>query len=358
MTEASRPRDREGFETAIICALKSEADAVVASFDGSWNKDGYTYGRADGDTNYYTTGVIGRHNVVLAYMPEMGKTSAATVAAGVRSSFGGIKLALVVGVCAGVPNDTDKKHQIFLGDVVISKGVIPYDFGRQNDGGFRRKINVGEVLGRPDLELRSLLAMLEGAEGWERLQDNTFGYLTGIIQKTKAQYPGPVEDKLYKSTYRHMHHVKLTCTICAKCEEEDTSACDDALKASCSQLKCDETMLEPRSRLDKAVEGVHPGKEVEQKPVIHYGLIASGDTVMKSAKQRDKIAAEDKIIAFEMEAAGVWDILRSVVIIKGVCDYGDSHKNKAWQGYAAATAAACAKAFLSEWSPTSQTRSK
>jgi nucleoside phosphorylase len=49
-----------------------------------------------------------------------------------------------------------------------------------------------------------------------------------------------------------------------------------------------------------------------------------------------------------MEGAGVWDNFPCIVI-KGVCDYADSHKNKKWQGYAAATAAACMKAFLKEW---------
>jgi nucleoside phosphorylase len=84
--------------------------------------------------------------------------------------------------------------------------------------------------------------------------------------------------------------------------------------------------------------------------MIHYGMIASGDTVMKSGEHRDIIAASDNVIAFEMERAGVWDIFPCVVI-KGICDYADSHKNKGWQNYAAATAAACMKAFLKEWTP-------
>ena len=67
---------------------------------------------------------------------------------------------------------------------------------------------------------------------------------------------------------------------------------------------------------------------------------------MKSAQHRDKIAGTEQVIGFEMEGAGVWDHFPTVVI-KGVCDYADSHKNKRWQRYAAATAAACMKAFLS-----------
>jgi hypothetical protein len=34
------------------------------------------------------------------------------------------------------------------------------------------------------------------------------------------------------------------------------------------------------------------------------------------------------------------------VVIRGICDYADSHKNKRWQPYAAVTAAAYAKELL------------
>lgn len=83
-------------------------------------------------------------------------------------------------------------------------------------------------------------------------------------------------------------------------------------------------------------------------PKVHIGLVGSGDTVMKSGIDRDRIASRDKVIAFEMEGAGVWDVLPCIVV-KGVCDYADSHKNKVWQGYAAATGAACMRAVLDLW---------
>jgi hypothetical protein len=47
-----------------------------------------------------------------------------------------------------------------------------------------------------------------------------------------------------------------------------------------------------------------------------------------------------------MEAAGLMDNFPCLVI-RGICDYADSHKNKQWQGYAAATAGAYAKELLS-----------
>ncbi|BCS00624.1 uncharacterized protein AKAW2_50965A [Aspergillus luchuensis] len=81
-------------------------------------------------------------------------------------------------------------------------------------------------------------------------------------------------------------------------------------------------------------------------PRIHYGLIASGNRVMRDGKTRDKLRDGHDILCFEMEAAGIVDSFPCLVI-RGICDYSDSHKNKAWQGYAAATAAAYAKELLS-----------
>jgi hypothetical protein len=67
---------------------------------------------------------------------------------------------------------------------------------------------------------------------------------------------------------------------------------------------------------------------------------------MKHGSSRDKLAKEEGVVCFEMEAAGLIDNFRCLMI-RGICDYADSHKNKIWQPYAAATAAAFARALLS-----------
>ena len=349
-SKAVQPKDRDGFEIAIICALRSEADAVEALFDEYWDEDGDRYGKAPGDTNVYTTGLIDCHNVVLAHMPGMGKGSAASVAARLQCSFRKIKLALVVGICGGVPIGTDGE-EILLGDVIISTGIVQYDFGRQLPDRFIRKDTLEDIPGRPNTEIRAFLSKLSGFRGRKHLNDNTFGFFQELCKEAdfqKAQYPGVVEDKLYNRTYRHKHQGISACTICAKCEKKEDDVCKIALESSCSELKCSKDNLVQRRRLRRTND---TRNTEEQKPCIHFGLIASGDTVMKSGEDRDEIAAREKVIGFEMEGAGVWDEF-PCVIIKGVCDYADSHKNKKWQGYAAATAAACMKAFLKEWVPT------
>ncbi|KAM0239514.1 hypothetical protein ACHAP5_008305 [Fusarium lateritium] len=314
-----RPYDRRGFEIAIICALTLEADAVVALFDYYWDDEGPPFDKEPGDPNAYSTGVIGRFNVVLAYMPEMGKVSAATVASNCRKSFPSIKLALVVGICGVVPFGPSN-DEIVLGDVIISNGIVQYDLGRQLPDRFVRKDMLLDSLGRPNQEIRGVLAKLEGLRHRRQLSSKMADYLNVLRQEPElcAEYPGPTKDRLFEASYRHIDSQR-----------------------SCQQLGCNGELVR-RRRLDTT--------NVCFTPAVHFGLMASGDSVMKSGEDRDRIAAAEGVIAFEMEGAGVWDSFPCIVI-KGACDYADSHKSKVWQRYAAATAAAYAKAFLGFWIP-------
>jgi nucleoside phosphorylase len=337
------PKNRDEFEVAIICALPLEADAVEALFDERWP---YNYGKAPEDSNTYSTGMIGRHNVVLAHMPGMGKGNAASVAANCRASFRSIKLALVVGICGGVPVGNDEE-EILLGDVIISDGVVQFDLGRQFPDTFNPKIDMLDSLGRPNMEIRGLLSKLKGRWGRKRLQDMTSEHLASLRKGRgdTAQYPGAAEDRLFESKYRHKHQDPSSC---ATCRRGTDPVCNVAISSTCEQIKCDETKSAPRRRIQ---EGLLLTQQSDLlKPAVHFGLIASGDSVMKSGEHRDDIAKSLNVIAFEMEGAGVWDNFPCVVI-KGVCDYADSHKNKKWQKYAAATAASCMKAFLENWTP-------
>jgi nucleoside phosphorylase len=91
---------------------------------------------------------------------------------------------------------------------------------------------------------------------------------------------------------------------------------------------------------------VHRATRSRDVPIVYYGLIASGNQVMRHGRTRDRLGGELNVLCFEMEAAGLMDNFPCLVI-RGICDYADSHKNKQWQGYAAATAAGYAKELLS-----------
>ena len=91
---------------------------------------------------------------------------------------------------------------------------------------------------------------------------------------------------------------------------------------------------------------------------VHYGTIASGNQVMKDAAERDRVSAElGGVLCFEMEAAGLMNNFPCLVI-RGISDYADTHKNYQWQAYAAGTAAAYAKEVLSAIQPVDVAKSR
>lgn len=348
----AQPHSRDAFEVAIICALRIESDAVEASFDQFWEEE-VEYEKVRGDPNSYTLGRIGRPNVVLAYMPGMGKAASATVAAAFRASFPSIRLGLVVGICGGVPPDDSEDSEILLGDVIVSIGVVQFDFGRQLPDHVVRKDTLQDSLGRPNSEIRGFLHKIQGWRGRTDMGDRIVENIAEICNKAgfKAwKHPGIQHDHLFPTTYRHKHQIPGECAKCDKCADDKDPVCDDALSSDCTLLKCDKKNVVVRERVKELQARVESTEEAQSilKPVLHFGLVASGDLVMKSATRRDELAAREKVIALEMEGAGACDTF-ATVIIKGVCDYADSHKNKTWQKYAAVTAAACTKAFLRQW---------
>ncbi|KAM0553254.1 hypothetical protein ACHAPJ_007543 [Fusarium lateritium] len=301
MVSSEPPSDRKSFRVAIICALPREADAVTLLFDRFWDEERDPYGRADGDTNTYITGQIGEHHVVLAVLPNMGTNSAAAATASLRSSYSDLKLAILVGICGGVPRIDN--FDAFLGDVIVSKTIVQYDYGRQYPGHFAVKNTIEDSLGRPNKDIRSLLA----------------------------------EDKIYPPTYTHRHR-----NGCSVCSDDSDSFCESASKASCVETGCDPANLVVREGSSDRVDSGN------FSPNIFIGQIGSGNTVIKSGQDRDRIAGRHNLIAFEMEGAGAWDEI-PCIIVKGICDYADSHKNKVWQDFAAATAASVAKAILGRY---------
>ncbi len=351
-----RPAGREDFEIAIICALPLESSALSYLFDEFFddngegddgNANGDQYQKVDGDANHYTTGRIGKHNVVLVVLPGMGKVHAAAAAASLSASFTRVRLALVVGICGGVPGPNKNGDELFLGDVVICNSLVQYDLGRQYPGGvFLRKDSLQDNLGRPNKDIRALLKSFETDRNRDRLERRTAHFLRELQanhakrsrrRSGKYKYPGADEDELFQAEYRHRHR-RSDC-----CNAEIT--CEVALSSSCDEIGCEEGYILERDGVNEKRKLEEEDSLKAQEPAIYIGSVASGDTVMKSGEDRDRIAKEEGILAFEMEGAGVWDEIPCIVI-KGVCDYADSHKRKKWQDFAAATAASATKALL------------
>ncbi|KPM39642.1 hypothetical protein AK830_g6899 [Neonectria ditissima] len=329
------PVNRDAFEIAIVCALPLEYNAVSLLVDHYWDKDGDIYGRAVGDANTYTTGRIGKFDVVLVLLSNMGKVSAANSAAGLRLSYPKVRLVLLTGVCGGVPNlGTDE--ELLLGDVVISETIVQYDYGRHFPDGFAMKGTVEDVLGRPTKNIRNLVSILRTDRAQEQLKQRAAFFLQRL------------QEKLFEASFRHKHYTALDCQ-CMNCHSSSDPVCDESRKLSCDELGCDVTniVLRERLKLKRQLENEGRSKDA-QAPSIFVGRIGSGDKVLKSGEDRDRIAKQHDLLAFGMEGAGVWDEIPCIVT-KGVCDYADSHKSKSWQAFAAATAASVTKALLERY---------
>ncbi|KAL2853563.1 nucleoside phosphorylase domain-containing protein [Aspergillus pseudodeflectus] len=298
----------EAYSVGWVCALSLELTAAKAMLDETHA----TPRQPSTDVNTYTVGAISGHNVVIAPLPigVYGTTSASFVTASLLSTFPCIRFVLMVGIGGGVPR---KDIDIRLGDVVVSKptgthcGVIQYDYGKTvRDGRFERTGS----LNKPPPSLLTALAELQSRHlaGEGRIAH----ILETATEDTKLSLllrrPGSRSDLLFEADYDHAR---------------DGESCD----------QCDPRRLVPRE------------ERSSQAPTVHYGLIASGNQVMKHGRTRDRVANETGILCFEMEAAGLMDHVPCLVI-RGICDYSDSHKMKEWQGYAAATAAAYTKELL------------
>ncbi|KAB8277916.1 nucleoside phosphorylase domain-containing protein [Aspergillus minisclerotigenes] len=303
------PRQPEEYTIGWICALPLELAAAKAMLDEI--HDSLCTPR--NDQNNYILGNIGPHNIVVAGLPigVYGTTSAATVATRMIATFPSIRFSLMVGIGGGVPSGT---ADIRLGDVVVSKpdgrlgGVVQYDYGKTVANGIFEQTG---ALNKPPQALLTTVAKMQ-AEHMMR-GDKILNYLSQMVaaypRMQSFTYPGQERDYLFRTNYEH---------------EGSNPTCEN----------CD-----PAQTVDRKVR-------VQTAPVVHYGTIASGNQVIKHGRTRDRIAQQEGILCFEMEAAGLMDNFPCLVI-RGICDYADSHKNKDWQEYAAATAAAYAKEFIS-----------
>lgn len=303
-----------------ICAVMTEMIAARAVLDEEYDEPEDI---ATKDNNSYVLGRIGRHNVAIAALPdgEYGTNSAATVARDMLHSFPNIRIGLMVGIGGGAPND---QHDIRLGDVVVSSpkdrkgGVLNYAFGKTIQ---EKRFEMIGFLDQPPIVLRTAVSNLKAVHAADGAQlEKTISDVLAKKPRLKNKYQRQDAgiDKLYKPDVVH-----------------------PAGRGNCADY-CDR---DQSSWIRREVRG-----EYDDNPAVHYGLIASADQLMKDANMRDRLAKEEGVLCFEMEAAGLMNHFPCLVI-RGICDYADSHKNKAWQGYAAMAAAAYAKQLLTKIAP-------
>ncbi|CAF9918739.1 MAG: hypothetical protein GOMPHAMPRED_001614 [Gomphillus americanus] len=293
-------RTNETYTIAWVCALPIEQAAARGMLD----EQHPNLPAAKDDTNNYRFGRIGEHDVVIAVLKYAGTAPAATAATNLSRSFPNVRFGLIVGTGDGAPGrpHNDPQKDIRLGDVIVSSpsseysGAIQYDLGKSLEKGKFIRL-------RGD-------AQLDGYQ-IETLVDK----LVAKYPESGFHYPGDEFDKLFASKYLHVKDEEADEECCTLCE--------------------DEGLVQRKQRKNP------------RTPAVHYGLIGCANQVLQNSGLRDKLRQELGIICFEMEAGGLMNDF-PCLIIRGISNYCDSHKNKQWQPYAAvAAAAAYAKRLLS-----------
>ncbi|KAF4502574.1 ankyrin repeat L25 [Fusarium agapanthi] len=294
----------EEYTIGWICALTKELIAAKAFLDVVHDS---VDNAAIKDDNNYTLGSIGKHNVVIAVLPysQYGLVNAAVALKDMTRTFSNLRAVLMVGIGGGVPGTKD----IRLGDIVVgsvgrsSSGVIQYDYGRVVQG---EEFAVTGHLNQPPMAFLTAMSALHAT--YEMEGHSIESNIDKALQRYKRlgkkyKRPAASTDRLYKADIIHQGGEGIVCS----------SSCGD-------------DNLVHRDERD----------EDENNPAIHCGLIASGNSLMKDALLRDKLAAKHGILCFEMEAAGLMN-----------------HFPDEWQKYAAMAAAAYTKDLLLRVAPSS-----
>ncbi|KAF2817184.1 purine and uridine phosphorylase [Mytilinidion resinicola] len=275
------------------------------------------------DENTYICGAINGHAVVVATCPqgETGNVNAGRLTGFMFKTFPNIRMAVLVGIGGGIPRSPpseDPLEDIHLRDVVVGwpgdekPACVYHDRGRLKVGG---QFELVGTMQDPEWRLTNALGVLASDH---ELGRTTFADQLQRLQKHKKfphkfARPGLEHDRLFKATYYHIGDYKSNC-----------AACDGT-----------ELVQRPQRSADD-----------EHELVFHRGRIATGNAVIQDGEQRDVIGARcDGALCVEMEAAGV-DVNRKCLVIRGVSDYADSHKNNMWKSYAAGNAAAFTRELL------------
>ena len=286
-------RTHDDYTVAIICPMSFEMGAMRYMLENEHPR----LPSHPKDPNLYLLGDVYDHNVVLCCIPgQQGTGATAAIATTIWRSFPCIKWRLMVGIGGGVPSD---KHDIRLGDVVVSTpeddhgGVAQYTRFEDEEHGFKHQ----GLLWPPPIALSNAVERMRLDHLTTPNKINEF--ISIMVRKW------PRLEVYQRPTEQDILHA-----------EDDSSL-------------------------------VHRSPRDTDDLSIHYGLIASGNSVIKGSKRRNEIMKSlGDVLCFEMEAAGLLSKYPGIAI-SGISDYADAFKNDDWHYYAAATAAACARELLS-----------
>ena len=283
----------------IITALEKEYVAVKAVFEQGRDvkKKGVGAGR-----RYWLTDIKdseGNLQKVAVTLADMGNNIAAIRATNMLNHYPTVQSIIMCGIAGGVPHPTKGEDHVRLGDIVVSnkKGIVQYDFDKEYQ-------NFTEIRAMPVPASAELIEAAKYLRSNEMLGQRPWEYIiVQALQRLNWQRPPQETDLLY------------------------------------SPVPKDEIICHPED-----------SERHEDQPRIFLGAIGSANKLLKNPQKRDLLRDQFGVKAIEMEASGVadatWNHRTGYLVVRGICDYCDTHKSDTWQKYSAVTAAAYVKSLL------------
>ncbi|KAK6353878.1 hypothetical protein TWF730_008301 [Orbilia blumenaviensis] len=331
----SKPRSVLEYTVGWICALPKEQTAARALLDHIHPDPEPPI--PDHDKNTYILGSMGDHNIAITCLPKgkVGTNEAAVAATEMLRTFSSIRIGFMVGIGGGIP------PRVRLGDVVVGTpvgiypGVVQWDFGKEEGTGFKQ---TGALNNPPSVLLKALTKL-------ETLHDSEGTQIPMHMEILKKKWPS-----LAKYTWSE----SLEDPLCTTSRPDQVSWATwflSLLYIFFSWLGGYQYTRQGRSTTSSSPTLIAKRKPGEVS--VHYGLIASGNKVIKTAELRENLKKSlgGDLLCVEMEAAGLMNF--PCLVVRGICDYADSRKNDVWQEYAAAIAGAFTKELLGHIRPSS-----
>lgn len=276
---------KRSIKIGIITALEKEYAAVKKLLKNVKQ----LYFEGNGAGHRFLLGEIasaneGIHTVALG-LCGMGNNKAALRVSDMSRHFPELESIIMVGIAGGVPAPENLEEHVRLGDIVVSEGIVQYDFGKETED----KWLCRSVPAKPSAKLLEAVSMMK----IEEFEDD-YVWKNYIDQYAKEKFARPTSEDI-------LHGLK----------GEIIPHPEDATR--------------------------------DNYPKVFYGTIASANTLLKNYAHRKKLQEQFSIRAVEMEASGIadasWNAEIGYLVVRGICDYCDIYKNDAWQNYAAMIAA-------------------
>lgn len=321
----------EEYKVGWVCTGTRALVTVIAMLD-----ERHFHLPVPSDPSYmYTLGSIGDHNIVISCprAAEFITYSITLVAMNLHQTFPSIEYSFITGVGSGIPPN------IRLGDVVIDTppdqaSIIKADIMVGN-------VNLGMVdrgLAASNFRFRrgpsKLPSVVLSAMQRLKVEHQQFGSnIPRYIDEAKHNTPqlsafalrvDQLQDTLFKADYDHVRN-----STTSRGTGLDGYKPDQPLE-NCHS--CD---------ISQVIERESRGMRV------HHGLMAFAHEAVESAVIRDALNERlgGAVLCIETETEGYLSA-SPFLIIRGICDYADSHKNSSWVDYATAVAAAYVREIL------------